>query len=91
MNTTATPHTALDAPQFSGQALRRIRHDRGISLTEMGYLVGRSSFTIGRYETGSHRPDADVLGKLAAILGIPVQDLFAPEAEVTVAPRHRKT
>ena len=51
------------APQFSGQALRRIRHDRGISLTEMGYLVGRSSFTIGRHETGSHRPDANVLGK----------------------------
>jgi hypothetical protein len=62
-----------------------------MTVTELAYLSGRSAWALARYEDGTHAPSTAVLGKLAAILGVEVQALFAPEAEVTVAPRHRRS
>jgi transcriptional regulator with XRE-family HTH domain len=73
-----TPTTAaLDrvAPR-----LRRIREQRGFTLTELSERTGISKSTLSRLETGQRRPSLELLLPLAQTYRVPLDELVgAPE------------
>jgi transcriptional regulator with XRE-family HTH domain len=69
---------------FSPDRLRGHRHGSGRTLAELGAAVGRSAESIKFYETGRSRPPADILGRLAAALGICTDELFGRHADPVV-------
>lgn len=53
-------------------ALMYYRRSRGLSAEEVAARVGMSTSTIRAYERGARRPPADVLVRLADVLGAPL-------------------
>ncbi len=69
--------TALDGV---GPRLRRVREQRGLTLTEAASLAGISKSTLSRLETGQRRPSLELLLPLAQTYRVPLDDLVgAPE------------
>ncbi len=63
-----------------GSRLRRVREQRGLTLTEAAALTGMSKSTLSRLETGQRRPSLELLLPLAQTYRIPLDDLVgAPE------------
>jgi transcriptional regulator with XRE-family HTH domain len=52
------------------QRLKKARVDKGLSQTELGSLVGIHYTQIGRYENKGAQPSADILAKMANVLGV---------------------
>ncbi|MCE5347844.1 MAG: helix-turn-helix domain-containing protein [Bacteroidales bacterium] len=52
------------------QRLKKARTDKGLSQTELGSLVGIHYTQIGRYENKGAQPSADILSKIANVLGV---------------------
>jgi transcriptional regulator with XRE-family HTH domain len=60
--------------------LRRIREQRGITLTEMAERTGISKSTLSRLENGQRRPSLELLLPLAQAYRVPLDDLVgAPD------------
>lgn len=59
-----------------GIKLRTIRKNNKLTLKQLGELVGLSEQAIGQYERGDRNPSIDILNKIAAALGITVNDLL---------------
>lgn len=60
--------------------LRRVREQRGLTLTEAAALAGISKSTLSRLETGQRRPSLELLLPLAGTYRVPLDDLVgAPE------------
>ncbi len=60
--------------------LRRVREQRGLTLTEAADLTGISKSTLSRLETGQRRPNLELLLPLAQAYRVPIDDLVgAPE------------
>jgi transcriptional regulator with XRE-family HTH domain len=70
--------TTVAVRRFSGDNLRRIRREQGISTEHIARAVGRSVFTVQNYETGRYAPPGDVIGRIAALLRCPVDLLYGP-------------
>lgn len=72
--------------------LRRIREQRGITLTALAAETGISKSTLSRLETGSRRPTLELLLALAQAYRVPLDDLVgAPEVgdpRIRLRPRH---
>jgi len=63
-----------------GQRLKRIRTQRGVTLTSLAATTGISKSTLSRLETGQRRPSLEVLLPLAQAYHVPLDDLVgAPE------------
>ncbi len=63
-----------------GARLRRMREQRGLTLTEAATLTGMSKSTLSRLETGQRRPSLELLLPLAQTYRVPLDDLVgAPE------------
>ncbi len=63
-----------------GPRLRRVREQRGVTLTEVAHLTGISKSTLSRLENGQRRPSLELLLPLAQIYRVPIDDLVgAPE------------
>jgi transcriptional regulator with XRE-family HTH domain len=63
-----------------GPRLRRVREQRGVTLTEVANLTGISKSTLSRLENGQRRPSLELLLPLAQIYRVPIDDLVgAPE------------
>lgn len=63
-----------------GPRLRRVREQRGVTLTEAAQQTGISKSTLSRLETGQRRPSLDLLLPLAHAYRVPLDDLVgAPE------------
>jgi transcriptional regulator with XRE-family HTH domain len=81
--------TALDlvAPR-----LRRVREQRGMTLTELSTRTGISKSTLSRLENGQRRPSLELLLPLAQAYRVPLDDLVgAPEVgdpRIRLKPRH---
>jgi transcriptional regulator with XRE-family HTH domain len=61
---------------FSGAALRKARQHRGLTADELGIRAGVAENTVLRWETGSSRPTAANLRKVAAVLDLTPADLL---------------
>jgi transcriptional regulator with XRE-family HTH domain len=63
-----------------GSRLRRVREQRGLTLTEAATLVKMSRSTLSRLETGQRKPSLELLLPLAELYRVPLDDLVgAPE------------
>jgi transcriptional regulator with XRE-family HTH domain len=68
------------ALELVGPRLRRIRDQRGLTLTEAATATGISKSTLSRLETGQRRPSLELLLPLAQTYRVPLDDLVgAPE------------
>lgn len=77
-----------------GSRLRRIRDQRGLTLTQVADQTGISKSTLSRLETGQRRPSLELLLPLAHTYRVPIDDLVgAPEVgdpRVRLKPRQVK-
>jgi transcriptional regulator with XRE-family HTH domain len=63
-----------------GPRLKRIRTERGVTLTELADQTGISKSTLSRLENGQRRPSLELLLPLAQAHRVPLDDLVgAPE------------
>ena len=63
-----------------GPRLRRVREERGLTLTEASERTGISKSTLSRLENGQRRPSLELLLPLAQTYRVPIDDLVgAPE------------
>ena len=63
-----------------GPRLRRVREQRGVTLTEVANMTGISKSTLSRLENGQRRPSLELLLPLAQTYRVPIDDLVgAPE------------
>ena len=68
------------ALELVGPRLRRVREQRGLTLTEAAARTGISKSTLSRLETGQRRPSLELLLPLAQAYQVPIDDLVgAPE------------
>ncbi|GAA4977145.1 XRE family transcriptional regulator [Kineococcus glutinatus] len=88
---TATIAAALEqvAPR-----LRRLRDQRGTTLTELAAATGISRSTLSRLETGQRRPSLELLLPLSQVYRVPLDDLVgAPDVadpRIRLRPRRLK-
>lgn len=76
-----------DTDRLVGDNLRRIRTDRGETLSETGLALGISHQQLQKYEVGTNRLSAGMLKKIADHFAVSVADLFDdPETPVKAAP-----
>lgn len=65
-------------PEMFGKAIRHLRKQRGMTLTELGAKVGDggvSHVTVGRYERGERQPSPAMLQDIAEALGTNIGEL----------------
>ncbi|WP_396125330.1 helix-turn-helix domain-containing protein [Arthrobacter sp. CJ23] len=69
-----------DALDQVGTRLKRLRMQRGVTLTSLAASTGISKSTLSRLETGQRRPSLELLLPLAQAYRVPLDDLVgAPE------------
>lgn len=56
-----------------GDAVRRRREERNLSLRDVAQETGVSASTLSRIENGAGKPDADNIARLAAWLDMPIE------------------
>jgi transcriptional regulator with XRE-family HTH domain len=72
--------TLVAALELVGPRLRRVREQRGLTLTDAAQATGISKSTLSRLETGQRRPSLELLLPLAQTYRVPLDDLVgAPE------------
>lgn len=59
--------------------LRQLRKASGLTMKQLGKIVGMSESTISLYERGIHEPDIETMGKLADALHTSVDELIGRE------------
>src|SRR6478735_230970 len=91
VTTTRSPRSVNPAGRGGGSAvaqalegvparLRRVRGQRGFTLTQVAGLTGLSKSTLSRLETGQRRPSLELLLPLAQVYRVPIDDLVgAPD------------
>lgn len=76
-NTSATIGSALD---LVGPRLRKVREQRGVTLTVVAERTGISKSTLSRLENGQRKPSLELLLPLAQVYRVPLDDLVgAPD------------
>lgn len=73
------------ARAFSGHRLRRARCAAGLKPERLALLIDRSVWTVHAYERGNAQPTAEVLPRLAAAVGVAIDDLFAEQVVANAA------
>lgn len=69
--------------------IRVFRETAGLNQTELASLIGISSKTIARYETGLREPRSSDLLRIAKVLGCTTDDLIGNPTEAPA--RRRRT
>lgn len=67
-------------PLIFGKRLRHLRTAKGLTLDELGALIGRPAPFLSLMENGKREPRLTTINKLAAALGTTPTDLLTPEA-----------
>jgi transcriptional regulator with XRE-family HTH domain len=74
------PDTISMALDLVAPRLRKVREQRGVTLTEVAGLTGISKSTLSRLENGQRKPSLELLLPLAQAYRVPLDDLVgAPE------------
>ena len=75
-----TSATAAAEVDHIGPRLRRLRTQRGVTLTSLASTTGISKSTLSRLETGQRRPTLELLLELSRAYRVPLADLVgAPD------------
>lgn len=62
--------------------IREIREAKQVTRQELAEVLGVTTRTIGRYETGERTPDETYLKEMAAYLGVPPKELTGEEKQI---------
>lgn len=68
------------------EKLKELRKAKGISLKELGSIVGVAESTMSLYENGKRQPDYETLLKLAEFFGVTVDYLLRGSNESECLP-----
>lgn len=68
-----------------GRRIKEIRTKRGISQAELGQRIGRAQSTVAEWEREANEPGRDVMGAIAATLGVSIEFLERGDARQPVA------
>jgi DNA-binding XRE family transcriptional regulator len=69
-----------------GVRLKRLRMQRGVTLTSLATATGISKSTLSRLESGQRRPSLELLLPLAQAYRVPLDELVgAPESVIPVS------
>ena len=75
-----SPPAISSALDLVGPRLRKVREQRGVTLTDVAERTGISKSTLSRLENGQRRPSLELLLPLAQTYRVPLDDLVgAPE------------
>lgn len=59
-------------------SLKAARINAGLTQAEVGKEIGKSAYTLSKYEKGESIPKWDVFEKLCNLYGFRVDDIFLP-------------
>ena len=59
-----------------GDRIARLRRERGVTQIDLAKKLGVPQSTVSRYERGRLRLPSESLGKIAQMLGVPVDDIL---------------
>jgi transcriptional regulator with XRE-family HTH domain len=77
---TSSSAPITSALELVGPRLRKVREQRGVTLTEVATQTGISKSTLSRLENGQRKPSLELLLPLAQIYRVPLDDLVgAPD------------
>jgi transcriptional regulator with XRE-family HTH domain len=78
--------------EFIPDRLRTARQNAGLTQAAVAAAADVSVFTVRRAELGLHDPSASALGRMAAAIGVQIDDLFShgPEADMPSTARGTK-
>lgn len=65
---------------------QQLREQKGMSQAQLANTLGLDRSTIAKWETGTSMPRANLLPKLAELLGCTVDELLRPQAEAKETP-----
>lgn len=72
---------------MDGNKLKRLREEKGLSITKLSRLTGVSKSYLSLIERDIHKnPGLDILTRIAKTLGVTVPDLVEKEAAVETEP-----
>lgn len=80
MTCVAYPARSAAALTHVGPRLRRIRTQRGLTLTDVSGATGISKSTLSRLENGQRRPTLELLLALAELFRVPLDELVGAPA-----------
>lgn len=60
-----------------GNFLYTLRKEKGLSQSQFGEMLGVTNKSVSKWETGSSKPGTKLIPRIAEILGITVEELFA--------------
>jgi len=60
-----------------GNFLCNLRTEKGLSQTQLGEMLGVTNKAVSKWENGSAKPNTSLLPKIAEILGVTIEELFA--------------
>ena len=60
-----------------GNFLCSLRTEKGLSQAQLGEMLGVTNKAVSKWENGSAKPNTNLLSRLAEILGVTVEELFA--------------
>ena len=61
----------------TGEKIKNLRIEKGLTQKELGELCGMADSAIRRYENGRANPKLQTLQKIAAALNVPVEELYS--------------
>jgi transcriptional regulator with XRE-family HTH domain len=71
-------HPAIDATLSQvGVRLRQLREKKSLSLGDLSRTTGISKSTLSRLETGQRKPSLELLLRIAAAVGVPLDEIVA--------------
>ena len=62
------------------ERIKELRLNKGLKQEELATILGVERSTVTKWETGDSKPRADILPKLAGVLGCSIDTLFLPKS-----------
>lgn len=72
--------------ELVGKNIKRIRVTNGVSQEQLAFDAGVDRSYLGGVERCDENPSVDTLDKIAAVLGVPLIELFQPIAADAATP-----
>ena len=66
----------MDLRESFAANLRRLRHEKGLSQEDLAYTADINRTYISKLEKGISHPGLEIIGKLAAVLGVEPSELL---------------
>lgn len=61
--------------------IKKFRNGKGLSVDDVGAVVGKSGKTVSAWEVGHGQPDADAMIKLCRLFGVDIADFYGESGD----------